>query len=321
MNKIAKNNTLLDITNATSLGGLKMSEDDRALFRPRDETKSIASIFAIKSGHGLSSLMKTIAKNNTLTDITNATSLGGLKMSEEDRALFHPHDETKSIALILAIKSGHGLSSSMKTIAKNNTLTDITNATSLGGLKMNENDRALLHQHDETKSIALIFAIKSGHGLSSLMNKIAKNNTLTDITNAASLGGLKMSEEDRALFHPHDETKSIASIFAIKRVHNDRMASEGFTVDGRSKWAQTMIRKKETKRQKKLETSGCKGLFCGFCGETKFFKEGSRVRGTCQENCYSRDYGFAKHYHSEWKAKKPSQEEMNALNETYRARK
>eukprot|EP00970_Alexandrium_tamarense_P004758 scaffold785_cov216-Alexandrium_tamarense.AAC.11 len=32
--------------------------------------------------------MSTIAKNNTLMDITNATSLGGLKMSEEDRALF-----------------------------------------------------------------------------------------------------------------------------------------------------------------------------------------------------------------------------------------
>eukprot|EP00970_Alexandrium_tamarense_P010278 scaffold2062_cov89-Alexandrium_tamarense.AAC.1 len=162
--------------------------------------------------------MKTIAKNNTLTDITNATSLGGLMMSEEDRALLHQHGETKSIASLFAVKRGHR----MKTIAKNNTLTDITNATSLGGLMMSEEDRALLHQHGETKSIASILAVKRGHR----MKAIAKNNTLMDITNATSLGGLKMSEEDRALLHQHGETKSIASLFAIKRGHEDRMASE-----------------------------------------------------------------------------------------------
>eukprot|EP00970_Alexandrium_tamarense_P008840 scaffold1725_cov195-Alexandrium_tamarense.AAC.1 len=128
-----------------------------------------------------------------------------------------------------------------------------------------------------------------------------------------------MSEEDRALLHQHDETKSIASIFAIKREHNDRMASEGFTVDGKSKKFLALNRDRETKRQEKLEALGSKRLFCGFCGETKFFKEGSRVRGTCLEPCYSRDYGFARHYHSEWKVTKPSQKEMNALNE-YNAR-
>eukprot|EP00970_Alexandrium_tamarense_P015057 scaffold4681_cov90-Alexandrium_tamarense.AAC.1 len=308
MSTIAKNNTLTDITNATSLGGLKMSEEDRALLHQHDETKSITSILGNKRGDR----MRTIAKNNTLSDITNATSLGGLKMSEEDRALLHQLDETKSIASILANKRVHR----MKTIAKNNTLTDITNATSLGGLKMSEEDRALLHQHGETKSIASILAIKRGDR----MKTIAKNNTLTDITNATSLGGLKMNEDDRALLHQHGETKSIASLFAIKREHNDRIASEGFTVDGKSKKFLELMRSRETKRQKMLETSGCKGLFCGFCGATKYFKEGSRVRGTCQESCYSRDYGFSKHSHSEWKVTKPSQKEMNELNE-YHARK
>jgi hypothetical protein len=278
---------------------------------------TLSALQSLKKGHGLFSLMKTISKNNTLTDITNAASLGGLKMSEEDRTLCHQHDETKSIASILAMKSGNKLSSLMSTIAKNNTLTDITNATSLGVLKMSEEDRALLHQHDETKSIASILAIKSGHRMST----IAKNNTLTDITNATSLGDLKMSEEDRALLHQHDETKSIASLFAIKREHNYRMASEGVTVDGKSKKSLTMTRNRETKRQEELERLGSKRLFCGYCGETNFFKEGSRVRGgTCLESCYSRDYGFARHYHSEWKVTKPSQKEMNALNE-YRARK
>jgi hypothetical protein len=70
-----------------------------------------------------------------------------------------------------------------------------------------------------------------------------------------------------------------------------------------------------------LEMSGCKGLFCGFCGATKYFEEGSRVRGTCLDSCYSRDYGFSRHYHSEWKVTKPSQKEMNALIEEYCARK
>ena len=177
-----------------------------------------------------------------------------------------------------------------------------------------------MHQHGDTKSIASLFAIKGGTKLASLMKTIAKNNTLTDITNATSLGGLKMSEEDRALLHQHGETKSIASLFAIKRGHEDRMASEGVTVDGKSKKSLTMIRSRETKRQKELETLGSKRLFCGYCGETKFFKEGSRVRGTCLESCYSRDYGFSRHYHSEWKVTKPSQTEMNELNE-YRARK
>eukprot|EP00970_Alexandrium_tamarense_P012886 scaffold3127_cov89-Alexandrium_tamarense.AAC.4 len=209
MNTIAKNNTLSDITNATSLDELKMSEEDRALLHQHDETKSIASLFAIKLGHR----MKTVAKNNTLSDITNATSLGGLKMRKEDRALLHQHDETKSIASILANKRGDR----MKTIAKNNTLSDITNATSLDELKMSEEDRALLHQRDETKSIASILANKRGDR----MNTIAKNNTLSDITNATSLDELKMSEEDRALLHQHDETKSIASILANKRA--DRM--------------------------------------------------------------------------------------------------
>eukprot|EP00970_Alexandrium_tamarense_P015383 scaffold5072_cov110-Alexandrium_tamarense.AAC.1 len=273
---------------------------------------TLSALQSLKKGHGLSSLMSTIAKNNTLTDITNATSLGGLKMSEEDRALLHQHDETKSIASVLAIKGGDR----MKTIAKNNTLTDITNATSLGDLKMSEEDRALLHQHGETKSIASLFAIKRGHR----MKTIAKNNTLTDITNATSLDDLKMSEEDRALLHQHGETKSIASLFAIKREHKDRMASEGVTVDGKSKKFLELIRSRETKRQKELETLGSKRLFCGYCGETKFFKEGSRVRGTCLESCYSRGYGFSRHYHSEWKVTKPSQIEMNELNE-YRARK
>eukprot|EP00970_Alexandrium_tamarense_P012885 scaffold3127_cov89-Alexandrium_tamarense.AAC.3 len=203
----------------------------------------------------------------------------------------------------------------MKTIAKNNTLSDITNATSLDELKMSEEDRALLHQRDETKSIASILANKRGDR----MKTIAKNNTLSDITNATSLDELKMSEEDRALLHQHGETKSIASLFAIKHGHKDRMASEGVTVDGKSKKSLTMIRSRETKRQEELETLGSKRLFCGYCGETKFFKEGSRVRGTCLESCYSRDYGFSRHYHSEWKVTKPSQKEMNELND--RARK
>ena len=129
-----------------------------------------------------------------------------------------------------------------------------------------------------------------------------------------------MKKTELCFFHPHDETKSIALIFAIKCGHNDHMASEGFTVDGKSKKFLELIRSRETKRQKMLETSGCKGLFCGFCGATKYFEEGSRVRGTCQESCYSRDYGFSKHSHSEWKVTKPSQKEMNELNE-YRARK
>eukprot|EP00970_Alexandrium_tamarense_P014475 scaffold4158_cov106-Alexandrium_tamarense.AAC.1 len=258
------------------------------------------------------SLMKTIAKNNTVSDITNATFLDELKMSEEDRALLHQHDETKSIASLFAIKGGDR----MKTIAKNNTVSDITNETSLGDLKMSEEDRALFHQHDETKSIASILAIKRVHR----MKTIATNNTLTDITNATSLDELKMSEEDRALLHQHGETKSIASLFAIKRACNDHMASEGFTVDGKSKKSLELTRNRETKRQEELETLGSKRLFCGYCGETKFFKEGSRVRGTCRESCYSRDYGFSRHSHSEWKVTKPSQKEMNELNE-YRARK
>eukprot|EP00970_Alexandrium_tamarense_P017557 scaffold10085_cov95-Alexandrium_tamarense.AAC.1 len=191
----------------------------------------------------------------------------------------HEGSVKTTLSALRSLKKGHGLASLMKTIAKNNTLTDITNETSLGGLKMSEEERALLHQHDETKSIASILAIKGGNKLSSLMKTIAKNNTLSDITNATSLGGLKMSEEDRALLHQHDETKSIASILANKL-----------------------------------------GKQSGYCGETKFFKEGSRVRGTCRESCYSRDYGFSKHYHSEWKVTKPSQKEMNELNE-YRARK
>mmetsp|Transcript_2126 Transcript_2126/g.4748 ORF Transcript_2126/g.4748 Transcript_2126/m.4748 type:complete len:82 (-) Transcript_2126:1467-1712(-) len=81
-----------------------------------------------------------------------------------------------------------------------------------------------------------------------------------------------------------------------------------------------MTRNRETKRQEELEKSGCKRLFCGFCGATKFFKESSRKRGSCPEICYSRDYGFSRHYHSEWKVTKPTQKEMNELNE-YRARK
>jgi hypothetical protein len=130
-----------------------------------------------------------------------------------------------------------------------------------------------------------------------------------------------VKKTELCFFHPHDETKSIASIFAIKRGHNNHMASEGFTVDGKSKKSLIMTRNRETKRQKKLEMSGCKGLFCGFCGATKFFKEGSRVQGPCPEKCYWRDYGFTKNRHSEWKTEKPSQEEMNALNQKYRGRK
>jgi hypothetical protein len=178
----------------------------------------------------------------------------------------------------------------------------------------------VLHEVSVKTTLSALQSLKKGHGLFSLMKTIAKNNTLTDITNATSLGGLKMSEEDRALLHQHGETKSIASIFAIKREHNDRMASEGFTVDGKSKKSLELTRSRETKRQEELETLGSKRLFCGYCGETKFFKEGSRVRGTCRESCYSRDYGFSRHYHSEWKVTKQSQKEMNALNE-YHARK
>eukprot|EP01082_Thalassiosira_pseudonana_P010672 g9552.t1 g9552 contig37:233841-235688(-) len=178
----------------------------------------------------------------------------------------------------------------------------------------------VVHEGSVKTTLSALQSLKKGHGLLSLMKTIAKNNTLTDITNATSLDELKMSEEDRALLHQHGETKSIASLFAIKRGHKDRMASEGVTVDGKSKKSLTMIRSRETKRQEELETLGSKRLFCGYCGETKFFKEGSRVRGTCLESCYSRDYGFSRHYHSEWKVTKPSQTEMNELND-YRARK
>eukprot|EP00970_Alexandrium_tamarense_P016560 scaffold6818_cov186-Alexandrium_tamarense.AAC.1 len=59
---------------------------------------TLSVLQSLRKGHGLFSLMKTIAKNNTLSDITNATSLFGLKMSKEDRALLHQHGETKSIA-------------------------------------------------------------------------------------------------------------------------------------------------------------------------------------------------------------------------------
>eukprot|EP00970_Alexandrium_tamarense_P007647 scaffold1451_cov98-Alexandrium_tamarense.AAC.1 len=174
----------------------------------------------------------------------------------------------------------------------------------------------VVHEGSVKTTLSVLQSLRKGH----VMKTIAKNNTLTDITNATSLGDLKMSEEDQALLHQHGDTKSIASLFAIKRGHEDRMASEGVTVDGKSKKSLTMIRSRETKRQKELETLGSKRLFCGYCGETKFFKEGSRVRGTCLESCFSRDYGFSRHYHSEWKVTKPSQKEMNELNE-YHARK
>jgi hypothetical protein len=81
-----------------------------------------------------------------------------------------------------------------------------------------------------------------------------------------------------------------------------------------------MTRNRETKRQEELEKSGCKRLFCGFCGATKFFKESSRKRGSCPEICYSRDYGFYRNYHTEWKSMHPSQEEMDKLNKRYRER-
>jgi hypothetical protein len=70
-----------------------------------------------------------------------------------------------------------------------------------------------------------------------------------------------------------------------------------------------------------LEKLGRKGLFCGFCAATKFFKENSRKRGTCVENCDLRVYGFAENKHKEWKVTKPTQEEMDALNKEYRGRK
>ena len=51
--------------------------------------------------------MKTVAKNKTLSDITDAMSLDVLNMIADERALLSQHDETKSIASILAIKCKH----------------------------------------------------------------------------------------------------------------------------------------------------------------------------------------------------------------------
>jgi hypothetical protein len=52
-------------------------------------------------------VMKTVAKNKTLSDITDAMSLDVLNMIADERALLSQHDETKSIASILAIKCKH----------------------------------------------------------------------------------------------------------------------------------------------------------------------------------------------------------------------
>ncbi len=139
---------------------------------------------------------------------------------------------------------------------------------------------------------------------------------------AKSVNELKgLKDKYKTILLNNGNEKSLASLFSIKRGQNGGMAIESFTVDGKSKNSLSMNLKKTTKRQKKLKKSGCKGLFCGSCGATKFFKENSRERGACVENCDSRAYGFAENKHTKWNEKEPTQEEMDTLNKKYCGRK
>jgi hypothetical protein len=172
-----------------------------------------------------------------------------------------------------------------------------------------------VHNGRVDKMLDVLRTIKHGHNnhnLSSLLKTTAASYDLDILQKAKSVNELEgLKDNDKAILLKHGDKKSLLSLLSIKRGYDDHKAE-------RSKWAQTLNRNKNTERQEELEKSGCKELFCGFCGATKFFKESSRVRGTCLEKCYSRDYGFSQNKHTKWKVTKPTQEEMDALNKKYR---
>eukprot|EP00970_Alexandrium_tamarense_P002149 scaffold294_cov193-Alexandrium_tamarense.AAC.14 len=228
-------------------------------------------------------------------------------------------DHSTVLTTMLSVKQGHILTSLLNTTAAAYDLDFLQKAKSVNELTgLKDEDKAIFLKHGDKKSLLSLVSKKLGQNnrnLTSLLNTTAAAYDLDFLQKAKSVNELTgLKDEDKAIFLKHGDKKSLLSLISRKHGQKDHK-------DVKSKWALTMTHNRETKRQKMLETSGCKGLFCGFCGATKFFEEGSRVRGTCRGNCYSRDYGFTRNYHIEWKAKNPSQKEMNALIEEYRARK
>eukprot|EP01082_Thalassiosira_pseudonana_P009726 g8618.t1 g8618 contig3:506090-507058(+) len=208
----------------------------------------------------------------------------------------------------------------MMTIVAGIDLEDIQGAKTLNMLDIEEKNLAWLTKNgsiDHSTVLTTMLSIKLGHynrNLLPLLNTTAAAYVLDVLLKAKSINELEgLKDENEAILLKHGDKKSLSSLISLKRGQNDHKAE-------RSNWAKTMIRNRNTKRQEEFEKTGCKGSFCGFCGATKFFKESSRVRGTCLENCYLRAYGFAANKHSEWKAKKPTQEEMDALNKTFTIR-
>jgi hypothetical protein len=59
-----------------------------------------------------------------------------------------------------------------------------------------------------------------------------------------------LNEDHKEILLKHSDMKSLSSLLSIKRRIIDRMASEGFTVDGTSKKSLSMNRNKETKRER-----------------------------------------------------------------------
>eukprot|EP00970_Alexandrium_tamarense_P004348 scaffold729_cov201-Alexandrium_tamarense.AAC.1 len=221
--------------------------------------------------------------------------------------------------VLRSLKQGHILSSLLTTTAAAYDLDFLQKAKSVNELTgLKDEDKAILLKHGDKKSLSSLVSQKLGqnnNNLTSLLNTTAAAYDLDFLQKAKSVNDLTgLKDEDKAILLKHGDKKSLSSLISRKHGQKDHK-----TV--RSKLAITMNHNRETKRQKMLETLGSKRLFCGFCGATKYFEEGSRVRGTCLESCYSRDCGFSGHKHSEWKAKNPSQKEMNALIEDNCARK
>ena len=270
-----------------------------------------------KLGGERSGMEHHIASKVEVDCLNEATTLEDLQLSDDlfDIAtalclVVHNGRVDKMLDVLRSFKRSHV----MKTIVAGVDLEDIQGAKTLDMLDIEEKNLAFLTKNgsiDHSTVLTTMLSVKQGHIITSLLTTTAAAYDLDFLQKAKSVNELTgLKDEDKAILLKHGDKKSLSSLVSKKLGYKDR-----------SKWAHTMSHNRETKRQKMLETSGCKGLFCGFCGATKYFKEGSRVRGTCPGNCYSRDYGFTRNIHTEWKAKNPSQKEMNALIEEYCARK
>eukprot|EP01082_Thalassiosira_pseudonana_P002620 g3116.t1 g3116 contig12:1452413-1453117(-) len=189
-------------------------------------------------------------------------------------------DHSTVLTTMLSVKQGQNINSLLNTTAAAYDLDFLQKAKSVNELTgLKDEDKAILLKHGDKKSLSSLVSRKLGQNnrnLTTLMITTAAAYDLDFLQKAKSVSELTgLKDEDKAILLKHGDKKSLSSLVSMKHGQKDHKAV-------RSKWALTMTHNRETKRQKMLETLGSKRLFCGFCGATKYFEEGSRVRGTCR---------------------------------------